>query len=88
MVNKMIKTLSNVHYHMDMGCGIDVWRIVGDDEEGRTKSISTPVKMDEKNDILTTASGSVYHITNYSGSREMFIAQVVKDIANGGYEVR
>jgi hypothetical protein len=83
----MIKTLSSVRYHMDMGCGLDVWRISGIDDNGKVKLPSTPIEFDEENDILKTVSGSVYHIGNFSCDRSAFVEQVKKDIKNKSYEV-
>jgi hypothetical protein len=71
---------------MDLGCGMDVWRIHGE-YNGKVVLPSQPVDFDELTDTFKTASGSVYHIQNYDGDRNKFIDQIRSDIAKKSYEV-
>lgn len=68
---------------MELGCGGDVWRIVGN-VNGKSRSISTPVEY--KDGIIRTASGSLYKVISYE-NQVAFEEQINKDIAKGGYEI-
>lgn len=81
----MIKEIFNVRYQMDMGCGLDVWRIVGE-YNGKDILPSIPVSFDTMADIFETASGSKYHIATYACAKDSFSKQIVTDIVNKSYE--
>jgi hypothetical protein len=83
----MMKEIFDFRYLMELRGGGDVWRPFGNTPTMGQRYLSTPVEFDEDNDILTTASGSVYKIQSYAVNREEVIAQIKKDIANGGCEV-
>lgn len=82
-----MKPLFYVAYKMDLGCGMDLWKIFGLDEDGRGKFISSPVYYDSTEKIITTKSGSKYKVMNFLQNEEEFVKQIENDIKNGGYEV-
>ncbi len=71
----------------------DMWalggNVVGNPKFPTGKHIMTsvPVAFDEANDVMTTTSGSKYKIMSYDVDRDLVVAQIKKDIANGGYEI-
>jgi hypothetical protein len=74
--------ISNVHYMVDKGCGLDIWRICGT-VDGKSKCPSTPVFFDEESDVFKTISGSVYKIVSYQMNKEDFVKQIKKDLKIG-----
>lgn len=85
--------LHNARYLMDMGFGHDVWRLHGNvvnHPNFKYWSVcwpSSPVKFDEENKILTTASGREYKICSFATNEQKVIEQIKADIANQGYEI-
>jgi len=83
----------NVRYNMVLSGGGDIWALGGNVvghprfETGKHVMPSNPVEFDEVNDVLTTTSGSKYKIMSYGVDRDSVVAQIKKDILNGGYEV-
>ena len=84
-----VKNLYRVSYLMEMGFGVDVWRIHGFYND-RPIYTSRPVAFDEDNLVITTFSGSKYKICSWNENckyiHDLFIEQIKKDIINGGYE--
>ena len=84
--------LHNAQYLMNLGCGIDYWMLSGivyghpDIDDGKQIFVSTPIAIDETNNILTTYSGRKYKIVSYASRKETVIEQIKKDIEKGGYE--
>jgi hypothetical protein len=85
--------LNHARYHMDLGCGSDTWRIIG---EALNHPVygnlevqpSTPVSCDKSNRTFESASGKNYHVLSFSMPEDKFWEQVEKDILNKGYEVK
>ena len=82
-----MEAISDVRYMVEMGCGLDIWRIHGE-VDGRLRCPSSPVSFDEEDDEFTTASGNQYKIMNYADDfgKAKFVEQIKKDIANKGFE--
>lgn len=80
------KHISNVHYMVDMGCGLDVWRICGN-VDGKSICPSIPVFFDEESNIFKTISGSTYKIMSYQMNKADFVKQINKDL-KVGFEIR
>ena len=80
----MDKFIEDVRYTMDMGCGLDVWRIVGT-VNGKQVFVSAPVAADEAADVFVTKSGSRYKILSYACAKSEFFNQVREDIFHKGF---
>ena len=81
-----MKFISRVRYVVDMGCGLDIWRISGIVDTNEVY-ISTPISYDYETDIIETKSGSIYKIVSYEMDKDKFHEQITQSIKNGGYEV-
>lgn len=85
--------LNNARYYMDLSCGGDTWRIIGEALNhpvyGNSEvQPSTPVSFDKLNQTFETASGKIYHVASFSMSEDKFWEQVEKDVLNKGYETK
>lgn len=86
--------IEDAHYEMDMGCGGDLWRFSGTIvcghpyiNPGKKVMTSTPLKFDEENLTLETASGRKYKILSFGVNREKTIEQIKKDVQCQATEV-
>ncbi|MCK9458527.1 MAG: hypothetical protein M0R80_02660 [Proteobacteria bacterium] len=83
--------LENAKYEMELGCGMDVWRLSGqvyghpNFEDGKSVFVSTPKVFDEETNELTTSSGRQYVIQSYV-NRTKVIEQIKQDIEKKGFE--
>lgn len=86
-----MKTLTNVSFRVDMGCGLDIWRIFGEDSFGKTYMIGTPVSYTkdseyERGFIVKTISGSVWCLClSDSSLQEEFEKDLKECIDNHGF---
>lgn len=84
--------LHNVRYLVEMGCGIDYWRLSGEAyghpqyRDGERIWPSTPVSFDEEQLTFQSASGKSYQLCSFEVPKEKVIEQLKKDIKKGGYE--
>lgn len=59
------KSLFHVCFRVDMGCGLDIWRIFGEDISGKSIMIGSPesyTKISEREFLVKTISGSCWHL--------------------------
>ena len=84
--------LENWRYLVEMGCGVDTWRLYGEVyghprfREGRSVFVSTPKSLDKEKRLITTASGKVYQLGNCAANEDEQFQYIEADISNGGTE--
>lgn len=82
--NKPTRHISEVCYMVNMGCGVDCWRICGK-VDGRSLMPGFPVFVDKENGVIETER-SIYKIVDYHTDKEEFWNQVFDDMKNGGFK--
>ena len=84
----MEKILYHASFRVEMGCGIDLWRICGE-HNGKTLWIGTPVKIletDSENDSVTVENISVSVYIMYGPFSENFKKDLQEVIDNKGFK--
>lgn len=87
----LMKNLHNVSFRVQMGCGLDLWRIFGEDSFGKSYAIGTPESYTknpevERGFVVTTISGSVWYlILSDSCKLEEFEKDLNECISNNGF---
>lgn len=86
--------IENFRYAVNMGCGSDAWmpfgRVYGHPVygDGQEIFISTPRELDDVKQTIKTASGRTYQIVSFDcDDRDKWLAEVKKDIKQGGTEI-
>jgi hypothetical protein len=82
----------NIRFQMEMGCGIDTWRITGEcpehpkakAESGYLIFPSSPKEYDPETNIMKTYSGRVYEIVSYE-NKEKFVTEIQECLSYGGF---
>lgn len=62
----------------------DVLALSGN-SDGEFKYLSSPVSFDQVNEVVQTASGSVYKLINNDGDKEETFQEIERVIQRGGY---
>lgn len=84
-----MKSLNRVYFGVDMGCGLDIWRIFGEDISGKFIMIDCPAsytKVSERNFVVNTISGSCWDLFLGPGTnKEAFEIDLKECIENKGF---